>query len=43
MDFKLTDEQVKLRQEFFDVCKELAKGKPPGFTGLEGRYDTDEG
>ena len=43
MDFKLTDEQGKLRQEFFDVCKELAKGKPTGFTGLEGRYDTEEG
>jgi len=43
MDFKLTDEQVKLRQEFFDFCKGLEKGKPAGFTGLEGRYDTDEG
>jgi alkylation response protein AidB-like acyl-CoA dehydrogenase len=43
MNFKLTDEQAKLRQEFFDVCKELAKGKPRGFTGLEGRYDTEEG
>src|SRR4030043_356193 len=43
MDFKLTDEQAKLRQEFFDVCRELAKGKPQGFTGLEGRYDSEAG
>ena len=43
MDFKLTDEQVKLRKEFFDVCEGLAKKRPEGFTGLEGCYDTDEG
>ncbi|MBM3156712.1 MAG: pimeloyl-CoA dehydrogenase large subunit [Chloroflexi bacterium] len=43
MDFKLTDEQVKLRQEFYDVCKELEKKKPKGFAGLESIYDTDEG
>jgi alkylation response protein AidB-like acyl-CoA dehydrogenase len=43
MDFKLTDEQVKLRKQFFDVCEGLAKLKPAGFMGLEGVYDTDEG
>jgi alkylation response protein AidB-like acyl-CoA dehydrogenase len=43
MDFKLTDEQVKLRKEFYDVCKELEKKKPKGFAGLESVYDTDEG
>jgi alkylation response protein AidB-like acyl-CoA dehydrogenase len=43
MDFKLTDEQVKLRKEFYDVCKELEKKKPKGFAGLESIYDTDEG
>ncbi|MCJ7520692.1 MAG: acyl-CoA dehydrogenase family protein, partial [Dehalococcoidia bacterium] len=43
MDFSLTDEQVKLRQEFFNVCKKLADDKPEGVTGLEGVYDTDEG
>ena len=43
MDFKLTDEQVKLRKEFYDVCKELEKKKPNGFAGLESIYDTDEG
>ena len=43
MDFKLTDEQVKLRKEFFDVCEGLAKKRPEGFTGLEGCYDTDDG
>lgn len=43
MDFKLTDEQLKLRKEFYDVCKELEKKKPKGFAGLESIYDTDEG
>jgi alkylation response protein AidB-like acyl-CoA dehydrogenase len=43
MDFKLTDEQVKLRQEFYTVCKDLEKKKPHGFAGLESIYDTDEG
>jgi alkylation response protein AidB-like acyl-CoA dehydrogenase len=43
VDFRLTDEQVKLRQEFYDVCKELEKKKPKGFAGLESIYDTDEG
>jgi len=43
MDFKLTDEQVKLRKEFFNVCERLAKKRPEGFGGLEGVYDTDEG
>lgn len=43
MDFKLTDEQVALRDEFFEVCKELEKRKPEGFAGLESTYDTDEG
>lgn len=43
MDFKLTDEQTKLRKEFFDVCEGLEKKKPKGFAGLEGIYDTDEG
>ena len=43
MDFKLTDEQIKLRKEFYDVCRELEKKKPKGFAGLESVYDTDEG
>ena len=43
MDFKLTDEQVALRNEFFEVCKELEKRKPEGFAGLESTYDTEEG
>ena len=43
MDFKLTDEQTKLRKEFFDVCEALARDKPEGVTGLEGTYDTDQG
>ena len=43
MDFKLTDEHMKLRKEFFNVCAELEKQKPSGFSGLESVYDTDEG
>jgi len=43
MDFKLTEEQTQLRKQFFDVCEELAKKRPEGFTGLEGCFDTDEG
>ena len=43
MDFKLTEEQTKLRKEFFDVCEALAKDRPEGVTGLEGVYDTDQG
>jgi len=43
MDFKLTDEQIALRKEFFDVCKELEKRKPEGLAGLEGTYDSDVG
>ena len=43
MDFKLTEEQVKLRKEFFDFCKGLQQERPLGFTGLEGCYDTQEG
>jgi alkylation response protein AidB-like acyl-CoA dehydrogenase len=43
MNFKLTEEQTQLRKQFFDVCEELAKKKPEGFTGLEGAYDTDRG
>jgi alkylation response protein AidB-like acyl-CoA dehydrogenase len=43
MDFRLTEEHVKLRKEFFDVCEGLAKRSPPGFSGLEGVYDTDQG
>jgi len=43
MDFGFTEEQKQRRQEFFDVCKELAEKKPPGFLGLESTYDSDEG
>jgi alkylation response protein AidB-like acyl-CoA dehydrogenase len=43
MDFKFSDEQLKLRKEFFDVCKDLEKLKPKGYTGLESNFNTDEG
>jgi len=28
MDFKMTQDRVKLRQEFFDFCAELEKERP---------------
>jgi alkylation response protein AidB-like acyl-CoA dehydrogenase len=31
MDFKLTEEQVKRRSDFFEVCKELEKKQPPNW------------
>lgn len=43
MDFRLTEEQQARRKEFFEVCEELGKKKPEGFSGLEATYDTDEG
>jgi alkylation response protein AidB-like acyl-CoA dehydrogenase len=43
MDFKLTDEQIQRREEYFEVCKELEKSKPASFAGLESIYGTDEG
>ncbi len=42
MDFRLTKEQEKRRQEFFRVCTELEKEKPAGFKGREAIY-TPEG
>lgn len=43
MDFRLTDEQEALRKEYVEVCRELEKRKPEGFSELESIYDTDEG
>jgi alkylation response protein AidB-like acyl-CoA dehydrogenase len=47
MDFKLTKEQIALRGEVFEVCKELEKKQPPYWTGVgageEERFTTDEG
>ncbi|HIE17866.1 MAG TPA: hypothetical protein EYP71_06680 [Dehalococcoidia bacterium] len=42
MDFELTDEQKARRKEFFDICRELEKKKPPNLVGLETIYDHDE-
>jgi len=45
MDFRLTDEQLARRKEFFEVCSELERQRPEGFcfSSIESRYDTDEG
>lgn len=42
MDFRLTHEQEQLRNEFFSVCRELAKSKPPTYLGLEAMFKRDE-
>jgi hypothetical protein len=34
MDFKLTEDEEKRRKEFFDVCREMEKERPPGARGL---------
>lgn len=41
MDFKFTDEQMARRKEFFDVCKELEKQKPPEYIGFESAYSDE--
>ena len=41
MDFKLTEEQEKMRREFFDVCKELEGKKPEGMYTLMDAFETD--
>jgi alkylation response protein AidB-like acyl-CoA dehydrogenase len=43
MEFTLSDEQLKQRTEFFEVCQELERQKPPGFAGFGGRFMSDEG
>ena len=42
MDFELTEEQKAHRKEYFDVCKELEKKRPPSFVGLEAVFEVDE-
>ena len=42
MDFRLTEEQTKRRNEFFAVCKELEKKRPLNWVGIEAMYRDDE-
>jgi len=42
MDFKLTGEQTKNRDEFFAVCQGLEKIKPSNWVGIEAMYRDDE-
>ena len=42
MDLALTDEQKVRKQEFYDVCKELEKRRPPKFLGFETIYEDDK-
>lgn len=42
MDFKLTPEQEARKKEFYKVCAELDKQKPPTYIALESKNDVDE-
>jgi len=42
MDFRLTEEQEKLRSEFYKVCRDLEKIKPPTYLGPEAMFKKDE-
>ncbi len=42
MDFRLTEEEQALRKEMFDVCKELEKKRPEGWTGIWETWFNDE-
>ncbi len=42
MDFELTDEQKARRKEFFDVCRELERKKPPSLVGIEAVFADDD-
>jgi alkylation response protein AidB-like acyl-CoA dehydrogenase len=42
MDFELTEEQKAHRKEFFEVCNELEKKRPPSYVGFEATYSIDE-
>lgn len=42
MNFRLTEDQERQRQEFYSVCRELEKRKPPTYIGLEAMFKRDE-
>lgn len=43
MDFRLTPEQETKRKEFYKVCEELFRKRPASYSGIESRYQNDEG
>jgi len=43
MDFNFNNDQIKRREKYYAVCKELEKEKPANFVGLESAYSSDEG
>jgi alkylation response protein AidB-like acyl-CoA dehydrogenase len=43
MDFRMTPAQETKRKEFYKVCAELYKKKPASYSGIESKYDSDEG
>ncbi len=43
MDFRLTDEQLERKKEFYKVCAELEKKKPASYIGFESQFNDEEG
>jgi 3-oxocholest-4-en-26-oyl-CoA dehydrogenase alpha subunit len=43
MDFRLTEEQLERRKEFYKVCEELDKKKPKSYLGFESQFHNEEG
>lgn len=43
MDFKLTPEQTKRREEYFRVCEEMSKHRPAGYHDHHSAISNDEG
>jgi alkylation response protein AidB-like acyl-CoA dehydrogenase len=42
MDFRLTPEQEARKKEFYQVCGDINKKKPPQYIGIESKNDNDE-
>ena len=43
MDFRLTEEQMARKKQYYQVCEELSKKKPKTWLGFESQFDTEEG
>ena len=43
MDFRLTEEQLERRKEFYKVCEDLDKKKPKSYLGFESQFHNEEG
>jgi len=43
MDFRLTPEQEAKRKEYYKVCEGLTSKRPASYSGIESKYDNEEG